>query len=70
MYGLPKIHKPGDNIRPIALSINAPSQKIAEWLIEQLKLLDYMSVKNSIDFINKIKDLRLTKHWNFLKDGC
>ena len=59
MYGLPKIHKPGDSMRPIASNINAPTQKIAKWLIEQFNKLDPplgLSVKNSIDFVNKIKD--------------
>ena len=64
-YGLPKIHKPGNSMRPIASNINAPTQKIAKWLIEQFHLLNpppTLSVKNSIDFINKIKDIRVTRN--------
>lgn len=65
LYGLPKIHKPGQQMRPIASNINAPTQKIAKWLIQQFKLLDpppSLSVKNSIDFVEKVKNLRITRN--------
>lgn len=65
LYGLPKIHKPGDSMRPIVSNINAPTQKISKWLIEQFSLLEpppSLSVKNSIDFVNKVKDLRITRN--------
>lgn len=70
MYGLPKIHKPGNNMRPIASNINAPTQKIAKWLIEQFNSLDpplNLSVKNSIDFVSKVKNLRITRNETIIR---
>ena len=65
MYGLPKIHKPKDNMRPISSNINAPTERIPKWLIGQFNLLDpppSLAVKNSIDFVNRIKHLRITRN--------
>ena len=52
----PQVSKPGQQMRPIASNINASTQKIAKWLIQQLKLLDpppSLTIKNSIDFVKK-----------------
>ena len=56
LYGLPKIHKPGKQMRPIASNINAPTKKIAKMLIQQFKQSNpppSLSIKNSSDFVKK-----------------
>ena len=64
MYALPKIHKgDGDSMRPIVASFETPSYKLAKWLVKEIKCLpqfDSLSVKNSFDFVNKVKDVSLT----------
>ena len=65
LYGLPKIHKPGQQMRPISSNINAPTQNIAKWLIQQFKKLEpppSLSIKNSIDFVDKIKNVRISRN--------
>lgn len=65
MYGLPKIHKEGKQMRPIASNINAPTQKLAKWLIQKFNLLEpptSLSIKNSIDFVDKVKNVRITRN--------
>jgi hypothetical protein len=32
LYGLPKIHKPENKMRPISSNNNAPTERIAKWL--------------------------------------
>jgi len=62
LYALPKTHKPGNKMRPIVSNINAPTYKIAKWLVKELKEvpnIKSMSVKNSFEFVDKIKDLRI-----------
>lgn len=39
MYGLPKIHKPGNKMRPIISSVDAPAYKIAKEIVAELKIL-------------------------------
>jgi len=34
LYGLPKIHKPGESMRPIVSNINAPTYNLAKYLVE------------------------------------
>lgn len=60
LYALPKTHKPGKKMRPIVSNINAPSYKLAKWLVRQMKTvikINSCSVKNSFDLINKIEGL-------------
>lgn len=60
LYALPKTHKPGKKMRPIVSNVNAPSYKLAKWLVKELKKLPRIksrSVKNSFEFIEKIKDI-------------
>lgn len=62
LYGLPKIHKPGNAMRPIVSNINSPSEKVAKWLVAEFKKLcqpPSFSVKNSIEFTNKVSDIQL-----------
>lgn len=49
-------------MRPIVSNVNAPSYKIAKWLVcevKKLKKIDSFSVKNFFDFVKKISGLRL-----------
>lgn len=60
MYGLPKIHKEGQKIRPIVSNINSPTEKVAKWLVKKfsrLEPLDSFQVLNSYDFIKEVKDI-------------
>lgn len=60
MYCLPKIHKEGKKMRPIVSSINTPSYKMAKWLVSEMRKLPPIksrSVKNSADFVRKVKDI-------------
>jgi hypothetical protein len=63
LYYLPKIHKPGKSERPIVSAINAPISKISKWLTNEFNNLPIkqssFSVQNSLDFINRIKDIKL-----------
>lgn len=65
LYTLPKIHKPGDKMRPIVSSVNSPAYKLAKWMNKRLNLFesfDSLSIKNSFDFVEKVKDIRLDKN--------
>ena len=63
-YGLPKVHKIGIPLRPIVSSIGSVSHETAKELSKILKPLvgkTSYSVKNTKDFIQSIKDIRLQK---------
>ena len=62
IYGLPKIHKPKLSMRPIINNINSPTYKLARWLsikYNSLQKFESASIKNSIDLIDKIKNIDL-----------
>lgn len=62
LYGLPKIHKQGNKMRPIVSSINSPCYKIAKWLINELKILDQpisKSIKNSFQLVKRLENVEL-----------
>lgn len=63
LYGLPKIHKPGNSMRPIVSAIGAPTYKLAKWLTEVFENLSErqptLSVKNSLEFIDTVKNITL-----------
>jgi uncharacterized protein YoxC len=64
LYGLPKIHKPGNKMRPILSNVNAPTSKLAKWVVKEVNELppiQSLSVKNSFDFVEKIKEIYLEK---------
>jgi len=64
IYFLPKIHKQGRPFRPIVSSINAPTYKLSKYLCNILsKVLGKKthSIKNSMEFVDKIKTANLTK---------
>lgn len=60
LYGLPKIHKKGEDakkMRPIISNVNAPSYFISKWVVQELKKLPPppgLFVKNSFDFVQKL----------------
>ena len=66
MYGLPKIHKENCPMRPIVSTINSVNYKLAAWLSKQLSpLLNNISgthLKNTDDFICKVKDLNISRY--------
>lgn len=65
LYALPKTHKEGKKMRPIVSNVNAPSYKLAKWLVNEFKKLpklDSLSVKNSFDFVGRIKNLKLNEN--------
>ena len=58
LYGLPKVHKKDYPLRPIVSSIGSPTYNLEKFLLEILKPLAGKTnshIKNSQDFINKIK---------------
>lgn len=63
LYGLPKVHKTGPlKMRPVVSNVNSPNYRIAKWLIRELqKLQDPVgcSIKNSLEFANKLNGLVL-----------
>jgi len=62
LYGLPKIHKQGNKMRPIVGNINAPAYNIAKWLVAEYKQYNppnNLSVKNSFEFVDKIQRIEL-----------
>lgn len=64
LYGLPKIHKIGNKMRPIVSNINAPCYSIAKWLVaefKKLKPIESLSVKNSFEFVERMKDVQVNR---------
>lgn len=63
MYCLPKIHKPGKSMRPIVNNIDSPSYNLSKWLTIEFsnmqQIHDQFSIKNSLELVSKIKDLKL-----------
>lgn len=62
IYGQPKIHKPGNKMRPITSDLYSPLNKTAKWLAEsfgKLKKPEGFSVENSYELINDLKDQRI-----------
>ncbi|XP_037943618.1 uncharacterized protein LOC119676450 [Teleopsis dalmanni] len=56
---LPKIHKPGKEMREIITADRSPCQRIAKWLVKELTCIlgssHSLSVKNSKEFAEKLK---------------
>lgn len=65
MYGLPKIHKTGNLMRPIVSNIGAPFYKLAKWLVKEFKSLKQpigLYVKNSFEFSTKIREIDIEEN--------
>jgi hypothetical protein len=63
LYGLIKIHKPGNPIRPVVSGIGSPSHKLAHHLnklvTQYSSFKPKYGIKNSLDLISKIKDVKV-----------
>ncbi|XP_071344169.1 uncharacterized protein [Trachinotus anak] len=62
LYGLPKIHKEGAPLRPIASSINSVTYNIAKHIANILAPLVGNTphhIQNSIDFVSKARNLKM-----------
>ncbi|XP_055838921.1 uncharacterized protein LOC129906950 [Episyrphus balteatus] len=64
LYGLPKIHKPGEKMRPIVSNINSPTQKLSRWVHNELTkigCIEGFRVNNREELIERTKNLRLNE---------
>jgi hypothetical protein len=60
VYALPKIHKPGENMRPIVSNILAAHEKMVKWLVPEFESMrPGLYVKNTFEFVDKIKDIHI-----------
>jgi hypothetical protein len=62
MSGLPKIHKSGNQIRPVVTTIDSPTSKIAHLLVKKFrtyKKFDSCSVRNSIDLVKILSEVEI-----------
>lgn len=62
LYCLPKIHKNPIGMRPISSNIRTPTQKMAAWLVSEMKKYPVKhgkSVKNSVDLVKKLEGFKL-----------
>lgn len=62
LYGLPKVHKQGNPLRPIVSSISSPTYQLAKFLTKTLRPCLPKSdgdVNNSTDFVQRIKNIQL-----------
>jgi len=62
LYALPKIHKPGNSMRPIVSNIEAPTYGLAKYLVKifsSIKIFKSLSVKNNIELVNKLSNFNL-----------
>ena len=57
--GLPKIHKPGNEMREIISAVGAPTEKIAKWLVKEFQAMPSKfpsrSVKSTEAFVENLK---------------
>ena len=61
LYGLPKIHKPGNPIRPIISTIGTFTYNLAKFLVPLIDPLtkNEYTIDNSTNFVNELKNLRI-----------
>ncbi|XP_073821583.1 uncharacterized protein [Musca autumnalis] len=62
LYGLPKIHKDGNPLRPICSTINSPANGLCKYVVDILKNLTVDSiynVKDAKDFKTKIENIKI-----------
>lgn len=62
LYALPKIHKPGNKMRPIASNICTPTENMAKWLLNELNQIPPppgCSIQNSKELVEKLKNIIL-----------
>jgi hypothetical protein len=64
LCGLPKIHKPGNKMRPISSNNNTLPERIAKWLKNKFIQLPNPRgewVKNTLQFIERVKETTLNE---------
>lgn len=64
LYCLPKIHKNPVGMRPISSNIRTPTEKMAAWLVNEMKkyaVKHGQSVKNSVDFVKQLEGFKLRR---------
>ena len=62
IYGLPKIHKPGNQMRIISSTLYEPTSKVSDFVLKKFRQLDYkssFSVNNSIEFCEKLRNVKI-----------
>lgn len=60
-----KTHKTTEDLRPICSNINAPTDKLAKWLIKEFNKIKKpagFDIKNSIELVKKLKNLKITRN--------
>ena len=56
IYFAPKIHKPGKQVRPVVSNINAPTEKLAKWLVGEYRKI------GRIDGLAVSKDVKISRN--------
>ena len=62
IYGLPKIHKTGKQMRIISSSLYEPTSKVSDFVLKKFKQIDYkspFSVANSVELCSRLKNVRI-----------
>jgi hypothetical protein len=65
MYGIPKIHKLNVPLRPILPGNGTPTERLAmlaEYCLKEIPMGAQSYVKDSFDFVEKLKHLKLQEH--------
>ena len=66
LYALPKVHKPGNKMRPIVNKVNSPAYGVAKWLVKQFNLLEpfeTLDVKNTFEFVEKAQKINFSDEY-------
>ena len=68
MYGLLKVHKDNCPLRPVVSYINSPFYFMAKFFNNILKSVPkpFSNIKNSFEFINKIKNLKIPNNYTMI----
>lgn len=64
LYCLPKIHKNPVGMRPISSNIRTPTEKMAAWLVEEMRkypVTHGKSVKNSVDLVQQLEGFKVRR---------
>lgn len=62
MSGFPKIHKAGNQIRPVVTTLFSPTSKIGDYLVKKFrayKKFESCSVRNSVELVKRTSDLEI-----------
>ena len=64
LYGLPKIHKKENPLRPIISAVGTYTHSLAKYLVEILSpvFIDHQfMLRDTLDFVNRVSEVRLTR---------